>query len=178
MEDRMIGLKNDLRAQRIQTEEKLNAVNENLNNLEIYKETVTSVKARCNELSTNFNNMTTKLSQYETDRLAHQEQLATFQARLERHEASINSLNTRNENNEGTNRYAHQMEVEHRNLNVLLSSLPPEFHSVEGLRRFSRNYLQHEIRDNELKEVFKIGETNRGPIVKARFSSSYTFLQI
>ena len=169
MEDRMIGLKNDLRAQRIQTEEKLNAVNEGLNGLEMFKESVIGVKTRCNELSTNFNNMTIKLTQYETDRLAHQEQLSSFQAQLDRHEASINTLNTKTENSDGTNRYAHQ--IEHRNHNVLLSSLPPEFHSVEGLRRFSRNYLQHEIRENELKEVFKIGESNRSPIVKARFST-------
>ena len=171
MEDRMIGLKSEIRAQRIQTDEKLNAVNESLNGLEMFKESVIGVKTRCNELSTNFNNMMTKLTQYEADRLAHQEQLSSVQARLDRHEASINTLNSKTENSDSTNRYAHLMEIEHRNHNVLLSNLPPELHSMEGLRRFSRNYLQHEIRENELKEVFKIGDSNRGAIVKARFST-------
>ena len=66
------------------------------------------------------------------------------------------------------------MEVEHRNLKVRLSCLPTEFHSVDGLIRFSRNYLRHEIKDNELTEVFKVGVSNRGDIVKATTLNSKT----
>ena len=167
----MTDLKNDLRTQRIQTEEKLNTLNEGLLSLEMYKETVTNVKTRCNELSSNFNSMSTRFNQYEAEKVAYQEQLQSIQTRLDRQEASINTLNNRNENSESSNKYTHLMEVEHRNLNVLLSCLPPEFHSVEGLCGFSRSYLRHDIGDNELTEVFKVGDANRGVIVKARFAT-------
>ena len=62
------------------------------------------------------------------------------------------------------------MEIEHRNFNVLLSCLPKEFQSIEGLKRFDLHYMGHEIRDGELQQWFKVGDSHRGEVIKARFA--------
>ena len=71
----------------------------------------------------------------------------------------------------GSNSFIHQMEIEHRNFNVLLRCLPKEFQSIEGLKRFALHYMGHEIRDGELQRVFKVGDSNRGEVFKARFAT-------
>ena len=49
----------------------------------------------------------------------------------------------------GINSFVHQMEIEHRSFNGLLSCFPKEFQSIVGLKRFTLHYMGHETRDGE-----------------------------
>ena len=170
-EERMKSIQSETHAQRIIVDEKLNMVNEGLKNLDHLRETVNGATSHCNELSTQFNAFSVKLNRYEAERSAQQEQMSLFRARMDKFDENIGVLNKCNKEQIGTNSFVHQMEIEHRNLNVLLSCLPTEYHSITGLKRFATHYMGHEIRDGELLQVFKVGESNRGVIVKARFAT-------
>ena len=154
-----------------QMDENLAVLNDGLKTIDSYKESMQNTNARCNELAANYNAISIRITQLEADKSVNQEQMSMMKSRVEAHDTSINVLTAKNEDREGSSKYAQHMEIEHRNLNVLISCLPLEFHSIKGLRRFSRNFLQHDIGESELVEVFKVGMSNRGDIVKARFAT-------
>ena len=170
-EERIVIIQNEAKAQWQLGDEKLNAINEGIRGLDTLRESVNGATTRCNELSTQFNAFSVKLNRYEAERSSQQEQMSLFRARMDKFDENMAIMNKQAKDHIGSNSFVHQMEIEHRNFNVLLSCLPKEFQSIEGLKRFALHYMGHEIRDGKLQQVFKVGDSNRGEVIKARFAT-------
>ena len=170
-EDRMVTLQNEVKAQRQIFDDKLNLVNEGIRGWDNLCESVNGANTRCNELSTQFNAFSVKLNRFEAEGSSQQEQMSLFRARMDKFDENMAAIDRQAKAQVGSNSFVHQMEIEHRNFNVLLSCLPKEFQSIEGLKHFALHYMGHEIKEGELQQVFKVGDSNRGEVTKARFTT-------
>ena len=69
------------------------------------------------------------------------------------------------------NSYVNKMELDDRAFNLLAAGLPQELQSVGGIIAYAYEKLSLHMITSDITNVFKIVETNRGPLAKIRFSS-------
>ena len=75
---------------------------------------------------------------------------------------------------EDSSQFVHQLEIDHKSLNLLITGLSPDHHSIQGVLRFVYMKLNLNIVEEEIMHVFKIAETTRGPIIKIWFHNILT----
>ena len=161
---------------------------ENIAQLEGMKETMMDITTRMSlfENAQQLNNdRLEKIDQLERDNRQLQERMSRIeatqneryeelQARMEQMNNRITSDRQRDQPSEDSSLFVSQLEIDHKSLNLLITGLPHDLHSTQGVLRFAYNKLNLNIAEEEIIQVFKIAETNRGPIIKVRFHNILT----
>ena len=93
-----------------------------------------------------------------------------LQARMEQMNNSMTTIRQRDQVPEYSSQFVSQLEIDHKSLNLLITGLPLH----PGVLRFAYTRLNLNIAEEELVHVFKIAETNRGPMIKMRFHNILT----
>ena len=112
--------------------------------------------------------MQSRLTTLEAEKLSTSERFAHQQARMDRIESTVNNQENKPYEN---NTYVNKMELDDRALNLLAAGLPEELQSVGGIIAYAYEKLNLHMTTTDITNVFKIAETNRGPLAKIRFSS-------
>ena len=126
-----------------------------------------------------------KIDQLERDNIQMQERMARIeatqnqrydelQARMEQMNNNLTTIRQRDQVSEDSSQFVSQMEIDHKSLNLLITGLPHDLHSIQGVLRFANTKLNINIAEEEIVHVFKIAETNRGPMIKVRFHNILT----
>ena len=82
-----------------------------------------------------------RINRQEAEHATIHEQMILFRVRMDKIEGNVADLFTYNKENVSSNSCTQQMEIDHRNHNVLPSCLRDEFHSVADLIRSAQHYL-------------------------------------
>ena len=126
---------------------------------------------KIHEVQSAMTSMQSRLSTLEAEKLSTAERFALQRARIDRIESSIRENDIPNMVPRQNTEYVNRMELSDRALNLLGAGLPPDMQTVGGLIAFAFERLQLNMTPADIINVFKIGDTQRGPLVKIRFGS-------
>ena len=127
--------------------------------------------AQIHEVQSAMTSMQSRLCTLEAEKLSTAERFALQRARIDRIESSIRDNDIPNMVLRQNTEYVSRMELSDRALNLLGAGLPPDMQTVGGLIAFAFKRLQLNMTPADIINVFKIGDTQRGPLVKIRFGS-------
>ena len=127
--------------------------------------------ALIHEVQAAMTGMQSRLSTLEAEKLSTAERFALQRARMDRIESSIRENETPTMAPRQNNEYVNRIELSDRALNLLGAGLPADLQTVGGMIAFVHERLQLHMTPADIVNVFKIGDTQRGPLVKIRFGS-------
>ena len=90
---------------------------------------------------------------------------------MERIELSVTSLSQQPRQTDIGLQYNNKMELDDCAYNLLAAGLPEELQTIGGMIAFAYEKFNLHITPKDIQNVFKIADTQRGPLVKIRFGS-------
>ena len=141
--------------------------------------TLTSFKSSLKQIETNSSainemqlamaGMLNRLTTLEAENLTNMEKFSLHRARMDRLESNINTIDQGVRHEVSQNQYVRRMEVDDRSLNLIISGLPHEIQSVGGIIAFAFDKFDLHMSTSDIVRVYKVADTQRGPLVKVRF---------
>ena len=115
--------------------------------------------------------MVNRLCTLEADKLTNTESSSLVRARMDRLENGMHAMEQQTSIVQPQNAYLNRMESDDRCLNLVMACLTPEMQSVEGIMAFALERLHLRMTNMDIVRVYKIADSQRGPLVKVRFGS-------
>ena len=158
----------------VKFEEICTTMNETSTTLTSFKSSLKQIETNSsaiNEMQLAMAGMLNRLTTLEAENLTNMEKFSLHRARMDRLESNINTIDQGARHEVSQNQYVRRMEVDDRSLNLIISGLPHEIQSVGGIIAFAFDKFDLHMSTSDILRVYKVADTQRGPLVKVRFGT-------